>query len=110
MKKCTLAIEKLSIEQPVTELKATVTLDNKKSLSSFYSRNINIDAKQWQVVNTPNYKAEFDLSDEQVNDIILVLDSLIDTYANGNKEEGSRSMLQTSLECKLINEISWLQE
>ncbi|HCG8575868.1 hypothetical protein [Vibrio parahaemolyticus] len=108
MKKCTLAIEKLSEEQPVTELKATVTLDNGKSLSSLYSRNM--DAKQWQVVNTPNYKAEFDLNDEQVNDIILVLDDLIDTYANGNKEKGFRSMLQTSLGCKLKNELSWLQE
>ncbi|EHH1182945.1 hypothetical protein ACSL9E_004257 [Vibrio vulnificus] len=107
MKKCTLAIEKISEEQPVTELKATVTMENGKSLSSIYSRNIN--ATQWQIVNTPNYKAEFDLNDEQANDIIIVLGDLVDTYANGNQEKGFRSMLQTSLECKLKNELSWSQ-
>ncbi|EJG0913868.1 hypothetical protein C4G68_RS23185 [Vibrio parahaemolyticus] len=107
MKKCTLAIEKISEEQPVTELKATVTMENRKSLSSIYSRNIN--ATQWQTVNTPNYKAEFDLNDEQANDIIIVLDDLIDTYANGNQEKGFCSMLQTSLECKLKKELSWPQ-
>ncbi|EIJ0964379.1 hypothetical protein LH717_002035 [Vibrio parahaemolyticus] len=107
MKKCTLAIEKLSEERPVIELKATVTMENGKSLSSIYSRNIN--ATQWQAENTPNYKAEFDLNDEQANDIIIVLGDLIDTYANGNQEKGFRPMLHTSLECKLKNELSWSQ-
>ncbi|ENJ5963220.1 hypothetical protein ACKC6W_004272 [Vibrio vulnificus] len=107
MTKCTLAIEKISEEQPVTELKATVTMENGKSLSSIYSRNTN--ATKWQTVNTPDYKAEFDLNDEQANDIIIVLNDLVDTYANGNQEKGFRSMLKTSLECKLKNELSWSQ-
>lgn len=106
MKACKLVVEKLSTVQPITELKATISINSGTSIETIFSRLP--QSRAWITNNLPDFQSRFALTEEQANDVRVELNDLVHTYANGNSED-LRSMLQTSISCRLTRELSWTE-